>query len=300
MVYDQLNSRLISYKVKNGFVLLNEQPLTINGIFDRVSINSSEISIYQFQFGFPPNEIISNANAFDIKLKNEQWSFSLQPGFIQLHSSKKQMFSRGTEGTYSLNIHFFKKGNSLAKHNVSLPPRGNIEYCTDGKGGLLYWTRKSGSPDYINSPLSYVSGKGKLVFNNKTLTDSGVMWDHADDSMKNFVTVVQNGASATLRSYKVNKEMEKIGEANVSNYRDSKFIGKELIVEQRLSGQEGFIIYNSKLKKKWAEPIAPGDLEYLGKGVFMREVITPGAGETNHHFIIFNKTKTIAEHDFTY
>jgi len=301
MVYDQLNNRLISYKVKNGFVLLNEQPLTIDGIFDRVSINSSEISIYQFQIGFPPNEADSGAIAFDIKLKNEKWSFPLQPGLIHIHSSKKQMISRGTEETYSLNIHFFKKGNSLAKHNVGLPPRGKIEYCTDGKGGILYWTSKYISPHYVNSPLSYITKKGETVFDNKTLTDSGVMWDHADDSMKNFVTVVRNGASATLRSYKVNKEMEKTGEANVSNYRDSKFNGKELIVEQSLSSQEGFFsIYNSKLKKKWAEPIAPGDLEYLGKGVFMREIITPGAGETNYHFIIFNKTKTIAEHDFTY
>ncbi len=299
-VYDQLNSRLISYKVKNEFVLLNEQPLTIEGIFEPILRSGSEILIYQFQLGFPPNYISSGLTAFDIKLKKEKWALPVQPGIVSIHSSKKGISSRETERTYNLNIHFFKKGNSLAKHNVGLPPRGRIEYCTDGKGGILYWTRKHDSWDYINSPLSYISKKGKTVFNNKTLTDSGVMWEHVEDSMKNFVTVVPNGASATLRSYKVNKEMEKIGEANVNNYRDSKFIGKEIMVKQSLSGQEGFIIYNSRLKKKWAESIAPGNLQYLDKGVFMREVITPGAGETNYHFKIFNKTKTLAEHDFTY
>ncbi len=299
-IYDQLGNRLISYKVKNGLVLLNEQPLTIDGFFEPILRSGSEISIFLYQLGFPPNEAVTGAVAFDIKLNNEKWSFPMQPGFIHLHSSKKQMISRETEGTYNLNIHFFKKGNSLAKHNVGLPPRGRIEYCSDGKGGFLYWTSKYISPDYINSPLSYITKKGETIFDNKILTDSGVTWEHADDSMKNFVTVVRSGASATLRSYKVNKKMEKIGEVNVSNYRDSKFIGKELFVEQRLSGQEGFTIYNSKLKKKWTESIAPGHLEYLGNGVFMRKVITPGAGETNYHFKIFNKKKTIAEHDFTY
>ena len=94
--------------------------------------------------------------------------------------------------------------------------------------------------------------------------------------------------------------MEKIGNVIVNNYRDSKFIGKEIMVKQRLSSQEGFIIYNSKLKKKWTEPIGPGYLDNLGKGVFVREIITPGTGQTNYHFKIFNKTKTIAEHDFIY
>ena len=41
-------------------------------------------------------------------------------------------------------------------------------------------------------------------------------------------------------------------------------------------------------------------IDNLSKGVFVREVITPGAGSTNHHFIIFNKKKIIAEHDLTY
>ena len=300
VIYDKLSNRLISYKVKKGFIQLNEQPLSIGGLFEPFWIHGSEIFIYQLHPGFPPNGIDFSLDVFDIKLKKENSGIPLQPGLIEIHSKKKQIISRSTEGTYNLNINFFKKGKSFAEHNVSLPQIGQVAYCTEGKGGLIYWTRKFGSSGYMNSPLSYISGKGKLIFDNKILADSGETWDYIDGSLKNLVIIVKNGVSVTLHSYKINKEMKKVGEAVVNNYSNSRFFGNEIIVNQRLSDQDGFTVYNSNLKKKWAEPLAPGFIENLGKGVFMRHVETLGVGETNYHFKIFNKKKTIAEHDFTY
>jgi len=296
-IYDQLNSRLVSYKIKKELILHNEQPLSIEGIFEPFRDRNSTIFIYQFQLGFPPNGISSGLDIFDIKLKKKSSGVPLQNGFINIHSQKKQIISHEIEGTYNLNINFFKKEKSVAKHKIHLPIKGQIIYCTDGKGGIIYWTREFGSSGYVNSPLSYISGKGKLIFSNKTLVDSGETWNYVEGSLKNFVTVIKNGTSATLHSYKISKEMKKVGEVVVNNYGNSKFIENEIIVNQRLSDQEGFTIFNSNLKKKWTEPLAPGFIENLGKGVFVRHVETPGAGFTNYHFKIFKKKKTIAEHD---
>ena len=301
VIYDQLTSHLLSYKVKKELNFLNKQPLTISNFMFETLQRGSEIYALQLEFGLPPNYVSLGISVFDMKLRKEKWALPVQPGIIVTHNLKKGIVSRQTERTYNLDIEFFKKEKNTAKHNVNFPTRGQVVYCTDGKGGLLYWTRTyTLSEGTSNSPLTYIDKKGEVVFSNKSLDIPGEKWDFDDASLKNFITVVKNGSSATLRSYKINKEMKKAGEVNVSNYSSARFSGKDLIVYQEISDQDGFTVYNSKLKKKWMEPIASGDIRNLGKGVFVRKVTTPGAGETNYHFKIFNKKKTIAEHSINY
>ena len=293
LVYNQENSHVIAYKVKKGFTLLNEQTVENNA---GAMIEGSKIFVLQSSFGFLLDSAETGIQVFDKKLKKEKWSLPFQPGTIHIHSLKKELVSRETVQTYNLNVVFSKKGKKKTEHNVPLSMFGITAYCPDMKGGILHWIRTYNGVDDVNSPLTYIDKKNTTVFENKTLTDSGNIWEYDDDGIKNLITVVPYGASTKIISYKIDKNMKKMGEADVSNYSNMEFDGKELTVYQKIGAQSGFTRFNSKLKKKWTEPISPGELSDLGNGVFMRVVLVIDSGDTNLLFKIFNKKKTISEH----
>jgi len=290
------NGHVIAYKVKNGLTLLNEQNVGkyVDGIIDGSRIYLVPMDINEI---FDADE---GLHVFDKKLKNEKWSLPIRQGKVNIHSFKKELVSSWTENGYDLNVVFFKKGKKQTEHNIPLPMDGIIEYSADGKGGMLYWKSKYYGPGYINSPLTYIDKKKIKVFENRSLPSSGNIWRFENNSTKNLFTAVDYGSYYKIISYKIDKNMKKMGDVDVLNFDFMEFSGKELVVYQRITDQNGFTVYNSKLKEKWIEPVSPGELQNLRNGVFMRIVLTPGAGQTNYNFKIFNKRKTISEHQLTY
>ena len=293
LVYNQENSKLLVYKVKKGLTLLNEQ--TLENVIDGV-IYGSRIYAYQMRFTMPPNTERIGVSVYDKKLKKLIYSMPLENYFLQTQDIGRQNFTRFQERTYTLNITSYKKGKKLSEHNVALPITGTIAYCNDAKGGLLYWSRYKDGLDYINSALTYIDSKGKVVFSDKELADAGNKWNYADYSLKNLYVAVDNGANHKIYSYKISRKMKKTGEDEISNFSRIRSYGKNVVVYQYVGEQEGVTVYNSKLKNKWTEPVGNGYIYYLRKGVFVRETGQPEGAHTNYIFRIFNKKKTIASH----
>jgi|GEM_PF-1407951 len=293
LVYNQENSHVILYKVKNGLALVNEQ--TVENVLSGL-IEGSQIFVVQIKLDSPPDIPNLGFKVFDKKLKNERWASPLKQGMVRVHSFKKNFISRWVEKTHDLNVTFFKKDKKIAEYDIPLPMVGEVGFCSDGKGGILHWTYYTDGLEIVNSPLTYVDRKNNLVFDNKTLADSGNLWNYADHSSKVLFTAVTDGASKKIRSYKIGKDMKKLGEANVNNFYSMRFTDKELRVDQINSLNIGFSKFNRKMKPKWIEPVSPGILRDLRRGVYMRQIITPQPGQTNYYFKIFNKKKTIAEH----
>ena len=219
---------------------------------------------------------------------------------IRTQNIYKGIFTRMAEDNYFLNISSTKNGKKISDFNIPFPETGEISYCNDAKGGLLYWARARNGTDYINGNLTYIDKKGKIILQDFALPDVGATWEYVEESMKNLFIAVDNGVSHKIISYKINKNLKKVGETDISNYNHMRFDGKNLMIYQFLTDQEGVTSCNSKMKRQWSDPIGNGDVFSLRKDTFVREIIQPQGAQTNFIFKIFNKKKTIAEHSIIY
>ena len=297
VAYNQQNSKLIAYKVKNNFSVINEQ--NVDDVWE-AEICGSKIYAYRLVFGLPYGGFKTGVNVYDKKLKRLIYSLPFEAKTIRTQNIYKGIFTRMAEDNYFLNISSTKNGKKISDFNIPFPETGEVSYCNDAKGGLLYWARARNGTDYINGNLTYIDKKGKIILQDFALPDVGATWEYVEESMKNLFIAVDNGVSHKIISYKINKNLKKVGETDISNYNHMRFDGKNLMIYQFLTDQEGVTSCNSKMKRQWSDPIGNGDVFSLRKDTFVREIIQPQGAQTNFIFKIFNKKKTIAEHSIIY
>ena len=297
LLYDPINSKLLLYKVKKDLTLVNEQILQD---VIRAYFCGSKIIAIQYNFMMLPNDAKAGITIFDKKLKRVLYSQTPKNQQIKIQDFYKQIHTCFSDNAYTLTITSYKKGKTLSQHKVDIHTGKDLALCIDGKGGLLYWERVYNGFIYQNSSLNYIDKKGNYIFQNKNLPDIGSVWEYAENSIKNLFIIFDNGSSKKISAFKINKNLKKIGESDVSNLLNFRFDGKFFIAEQYLLDQYGVTSFNLKMKEFFAEPLSQGIIDYLHYNTFVRETEQPNGSYTNFIFKIFNKKKTIAEHSIIY
>ena len=298
VILNQENNHVIVYKVKKGITVINEK--AIDNVWN-VRVVGSRIYVFQNRITDAPNPTRIGAECFDKKFKNEKWALPLGDYAIQSQNLKKEQLLTFLEKTSSMEINCYKKGKIIATHYLPLPLSGTIAYCTDGKGGLLYWSRQNCPVGIENTPLTYLNKNSDLVFSDKILDGVGSVWDCAVYADKYLFAAMPNGYSLKIYSYKIGKKMKNKGTAEIYNFRNMDFNGKNLIVYQEDSfGKRGITVFSSNLKHKWESPLDLGYVTYLGEDTFVRILETYVSDFTNYTYKVFNKKKTIAEHHIDY
>jgi len=220
-----------------------------------------------------------------------------EKGAIYLHGKTGYAYRHAT-GPYTQEIIRYKKGTEQNRTHIDYSFTGNTQIQTDPYGTILYWYRHGVSPFRTNSPLTCISRKGEEVFSNQTLPNTGDAWAFGGFEKNRLYIIRPDGPDQIVSGYKFSKTITQTGNQPLTGFDDVKLYDRYLTVFRSVgTGTRGFIQYDKNIRKEtWNEPASLGGVEYLGKGVFARMQIVPGAGSTNYILRIFNRKKTVATH----
>lgn len=298
LVYNQDTSTLILYRLGNkGITKINERILPDTWV---AFLSRSGIYSLQFSDDLIRDEPLSGIRVFNKSLSRETWGLTVDYGSIgNLFASG--VCTRETADPYSYIIHMYKKGEEATSRELDYRMSAYPYYDIDRKMNMLYWYYHGTWPYFTNSPLTYIDNKGEIIFENQVLAGAGLVWELGDYDGKDLYVIQPAGTAHTIHKYRIRKTIKKKGETSINNIDYFNVFNRKPTAMQRLGDLEGFTQFNSNLSKTtWIEPIAPGNVYYIGYGAFVRETITPLGGSSNFTYRIFNRKKTIAEHTITY
>ena len=287
ILYDRDSNTLIIYKVKKGaFVKSGEK--TIDN-FGHAWFDSSEIGVFLY------DDTGEGISAYDKKLKKEKWIVPIAEGDVKTLGNG--LVAHEVRSNDVLNITCRKKGKKVvSRHSITNLPDTNLYLEYDSKGGILYWTKKSGT----NSPLTYIDRKGEKILNNESMTDVGDVWDFQGfDGKILYVLKPLGSGSNTFYVYKV-KGLKNLGKKNVGGCPSLDANGKAYIFTYFGAGN-GVIVCDKKLKKeKWSEQPADGNIRRLTKEIFIRLISTTVGDNVTETYKIFNRKGEIVTYIFSY
>jgi len=298
LFYDWGRKKLIVYNVKKGaFVKGGEQ--TIDN-FSSAWFEGKEIYAriwHGSQYGL---------KVFDKNLKKEKWTVPLAEGWIEVIGKGLTCREVWTENNVKLTC--IKKGKKVvSEHELTASLDSSLNYIVDQKGGVLYWTTKSG----INSPLTYLDRKNRKVVDNKSMTDVGNVWDyHSFDGKILYVSKYAN-LKYTFYVYKL-KGLSKLNQTDVivqpNGWITYMSFGKKVylipayydLVPEYVDYYAAYV-YDKKLKKEpWKGPYAEGRIRRIGKDTLVRYLSTTSGDTVTRVYKLFNKKGEIVIYTFIY
>ncbi len=296
LLYNPTTETLLLYRLtRRGLTRIGQQsvPNLAAGIMYGSYIFSIQISPESYFYGLP----VMGLQAFDKRLKRMKWQLLYEKGAIDFHL-KTGYATRYLPQPYTQQVTGYKKGAEQNRTLIDYSFYGFTEFQTDPIGNLLFWYESDGSPFTTNSPITYISRKGDTVFSNRTLPDAGNAWAFGGFEKSRLYIARPNGATQIATGYKLGKTIVQTGNQALTDYGIADLAdGQFLVYRYTGSDMEGFTEYDKNVKKEtWNEPLSQGTLDYIGKGTFLRARMIPGAGSTNYLLKIFNRKKTIADH----
>jgi len=298
LVYNWDNIMLVLYGVKKDvFVKIGEQE--IKNFYD-AWFEGSEIYIE-----LENDQYKEGLKVFDKKLAKEKWADPLANGYLDVVS--KGLTAREVWTGDVVTITYRKKGKKIvSEHSLTEPTDYRLEFITDKKGGVLYWTRIS----ITNSPLTYLDRKGKKIVDNKSMTDVGNFWSFESfDGKTLYVSKENNSSNYVFYAYKL-KGMKKLEQQNIvlpqngNIYRT--YFGKKTYIIPKYKNSVfknvyGAYIFDKKLKKEqWKEDYAEGSIQKIGKDTLGRYTKSKVGDTITRVYKLFNKNGEIVTYTFEY
>jgi hypothetical protein len=287
LVYDPDSKKLMAFKAKQDvFVKSNEQAIDD---FGGAWFDGSEIHVFVYR------DNMEGLRVFDKKLKKEKWTVPLAEGDIG--TIGKGLIARTIWSNSSVAITCTKKGKKLvAQHFISNVVIGSTHIEHDSKGGVLYWTNKSGT----NSPLTYVDKKGARIVDDQSLTDVGDVWSFESfDGKTLYVSKHVGDGTNVFYVYKV-KGLANLGKKEVDCGAMLR-AGRKAYIFSYCGAGSGLIVCDKKLKKeKWTEPQADGDIWRLRKEIFVRMTRSTAGDIVTETHKLFNRQGEIVTYTFNY
>ena len=282
--------KFILYKVtRKGLKKINEQ-IVNNAI--SATICKSFIPIFIFYPGSNGFTVFNNSFKkvlYTIPPQSAQMFVIPDKGIIVAHSLSAS----------GITTKYYKHGKLFAEHPLPVPPEGFYTIRIDPKCGLLYWLTIGPFLSPTNLPLTYVDAKGSKKCDNVSLPDAEVDWRSLFWNGKYLYILNQHAQSIVV--YKLTKTAVKIGEVVEPDHFATTVDGSFAYLFINDGCGNGLVAFDCKLQKiKWSEPCSPGNIMYLGDGVFSR-TLTVDNGMTGYDttLTLIRKGKTIATHSFT-
>jgi len=279
--------RVIIYKVsRKGLGKIGEQTIDY-AVLPRLTKSIIRVNMYK--------DGLYGMAAYDTKLKKHLFSMPYVSNSVS-YISEKGTTAHEQKSSGAVTVTYYKRGSLLSTHNLPAPVDGRYRVQFDSKGGLLYWLETGPNPFPTNSPVTYISVKGKRKPDYSTLDDAPYYWHCANWNGRYLYIYDQN--TKTLSVYILKNKAVKIGSIVSPHYERSIYDKSRVYVFTAAPGGQGIVEYNRKLTKiQWFEPAGDGKLSYLGNGVFKQttEEYYPLSHITKT-IRIFNKHKTIATH----
>jgi|GEM_PF-1840783 len=149
-------------------------------------------------------------------------------------------------------------------------------YYRTNETGCMEW--KTESSQYCPDGITIHNKKNEKKVDGKQLDGGGTQSDKNVCDYNGKSVLAYDNNSKTLTVYKVKKgAFTKVGEQAVEHYSSAYFSGSEIYVRvfDKPAGVscQGLKVFDKNLKKqKWSEPLAPGFIEVVGKGLVGRKV----------------------------
>jgi hypothetical protein len=297
LVFNWQTSTLFAYKVTSkGLNLLGQRVVPdmqaafiIGSCICALQVTDFSMHFSNYRFGM---------TVFDKKLKRNLWSLPLEEGGLK-KPVKSKTTNRLHYGAYSQMLTFYKNGDSIRTVSVPYSFDGSPETYIDSRGNILYWYSTQGTfPFSTNTPLSCISRKDTLLFNNRILPDAGLVWSMGGFEKGRMYIATPAVSGANVIGYKIGTTITKNGTLPIASFAYANMYDGRLTAYQKLGmDSTGFTQYDKNIRKAtWKENIQAGIIDYIGKKTFVRTREIPAAGSTNFIFTIFNRKKTIAEH----
>jgi hypothetical protein len=234
--------------------------------------------------------------ALSRNLRKEKWRLPTAPGDI--FDLGRGLVARTVRDNGILNITCVRKGTKLvSQHSITTTPAHAALYREfDSRGGVLYWTRESGT----NNPLTYLDRKGRAIIDSQRLPDAGDFWMfQAFNGKMLYVRTPEGGDNFTFHAYKV-KGLKHVGQKQLAC--DAALRNTQGVSIYTYCGTgSGLIVCDKKLKReKWSSPPAPGDILRLTKKVYFRRLREVAGGVVTLTYTLFDKKAEIVTYMFTH
>jgi hypothetical protein len=281
--------RFIIYKVtKKGLRKIGEQ--TVDDA-SHARLYKSLILVHLYRAGQ------FSVAAYDTKLKKHLFSMPYVSNCVSYISEKGITASEQTSSG-AKTITYYKRDELLSVHMLPAPVEGVYNTRYDNKGGLLYWIQTGPNPFHTNSPVSYLTVKGKKRPDNAELENAPHNWRCSNWDGR--YLYVFDDDTKTLSGYILKKKAVKIGSIVSPHYDFPKFDKSRIYVFTAAPGGEGVVEYDRKLTQiQWFEPTDSGKISYIGNRVFLRTTEeSHWPSHVTFTLRIFNKRKTLATHTY--
>jgi hypothetical protein len=187
-----------------------------------------------------------------------------------------------------------KKGKTLYTQAPTLSSNAYFNFTFDDRGNILYWTNSGTLSTPTNSPLTLVDRKGTHALDVPDLGSVG--WELADYNGKYFLTRTASGPPS-LSAYALRGKQGLRAQRLIADYDAITVDRKRAYVFTRNGADVGAHVYTADLRKeKWQVPASDCELEYIGRGVIVREVINTNTTPLEMTLTYLNRKGVKAEH----
>jgi hypothetical protein len=301
-IYNQTTATLTAYRVtRKGLKAFGSH--TTTDLSTLGTSGSKVFLLHQVPSILWPAYHIAYVTVMDRKLNKTLWSITPDKGLFRAGIPKKGIFVREKQNTYTLDFVFTDENEVLHTRNVVYPRDGNTQFCIDKKCGFFYWTSPFAIVLGMGIPVTYIDHDGVVVMNSQLLDNRTDIQGYVPYSVDYVYGLIPATDARTISAYQIGKKIKAHNEQTVSKYHQAVQAGSGLLAQQYdMPGgtpNYGFVLFDMKLKKaQWTEPMAEGALIPVDNKTFCRIHIRPSGSSTIYTYTIFNRKKTIAEHQF--
>jgi hypothetical protein len=306
---DGENFSLLLYRVtRRGLKLLGEHPTDtvalLGGAFggggSRI-LGAKVVDLSQ-AIDFSSRTYTSGLVLLNRRLSKTSWSRSPATGVfvpVDVDGRGSPVFRNGVACLFNLfgspySWTVSKRGKTLYTHAPSIPTNAYFDFAFDDRGRVIYWVNTGTMSTPTNSPLTLVDRKGAQPLDVPDL--GGVGWELAEYDGKYFLTSTASGPHI-LSAYALRGRKGLRAERSIADYDGVTLAGARAYVFTRNGVYQGVNVYTADLhKEKWQVPMSAGELQYIGRGVIVRQVLNTNTTPLEITLTYFTRKGVRAEH----